>query len=90
MCAETTDTPEYKTTLNLPKTDFPRGGGVSIIYKMLRSYTPCDNETPGKLFRFRNPVTGVALIIYLIRVICEMPELYEMLNALIHHGARDA
>ena len=57
---------------------------------MLGTYTPCDNETPGKLFRFRNPVTGVTLIIYLIRVIYEMPELYEMLNALVHHGARDA
>ena len=59
---------------------------MGIIYKMLGTYTTCDNETPGKLFRFRDPVTGVALIIYLIRVICEMPELYEMLNALVHHG----
>ena len=28
MCAETTDTPEYKTTLNLPKTDFPMRAGL--------------------------------------------------------------
>lgn len=68
----------------------PGGGGVSIIYKMLGTYTTCDNETPGKLFRFRDPVTGVALIIYLIRVIYEIPELHEVLDALVHHGARDA
>jgi len=28
MCAATTDTPEYKTTLNLPKTDFPMRAGL--------------------------------------------------------------
>ena len=28
MCAETTDTPDYKDTLNLPKTDFPMRAGL--------------------------------------------------------------
>lgn len=28
MCADTTDTPEYKQTLNLPKTDFPMRAGL--------------------------------------------------------------
>ncbi len=28
MCAETTETPEYKDTLNLPKTDFPMRAGL--------------------------------------------------------------
>jgi isoleucyl-tRNA synthetase len=28
MCADTTDTPEYKSTLNLPKTDFPMRAGL--------------------------------------------------------------
>ncbi|WP_278921379.1 isoleucine--tRNA ligase [Pseudophaeobacter profundi] len=28
MCAETADTPEYKQTLNLPKTDFPMRAGL--------------------------------------------------------------
>ena len=30
---------------------------------------------------------GVALVIYFVRVIYEVPELHEMLNALVHHGA---
>ena len=28
MCADTTDTPDYKSTLNLPKTDFPMRAGL--------------------------------------------------------------
>jgi len=28
MCADTTETPEYKSTLNLPKTDFPMRAGL--------------------------------------------------------------
>ena len=28
MCADTIDTPEYKSTLNLPKTDFPMRAGL--------------------------------------------------------------
>ena len=34
-------------------------------------------------------MSGVALVIYLVRVIYEMPELHEVLDALVHHGARD-
>ena len=28
MCADTTQTPDYKDTLNLPKTDFPMRAGL--------------------------------------------------------------
>ena len=28
MCADTPDTPDYKSTLNLPKTDFPMRAGL--------------------------------------------------------------
>ena len=39
------------------------------------------------LFGFRNPMTGVTLIIYLVRVIYKEPFIDKMLDALIHHGA---
>ncbi len=28
MCADTPETPDYKTTMNLPKTDFPMRAGL--------------------------------------------------------------
>lgn len=37
------------------------------------------------LFRFRNPMSGMALIIDLIRVIYKKPFIDKMLDALIHH-----
>ena len=36
----------------------PWVGGVSIIYKMLGTYTPCDNETPGKLIPLQESSDG--------------------------------
>ena len=70
---------------------FSPGVGVLVLYTKCSGLTRrVITRRPGSLFRFRNPVTGVTLIIYLIRVIYEMPELHEMLDALVHHGARDA
>ena len=37
------------------------------------------------LFGFRNPMTGMTLIIYRIGVIYEEPFIDKMLDALIHH-----
>ena len=47
-----------------------------------------DNENP--LFGFGNPMTSMTLIIDLVRVIHKEPFFDKMLDALIHHGARDA
>ena len=64
-------------------------GGVVVLYKERKGLTRVDNDAR-ELFSFRNPVTGVTLVVHLVRVIYEMPELHEMLNALVHHRARDA
>ena len=38
------------------------------------------------LFSFRNPMTGVALVVHFMRIIGEVAALEEMLDALVHHG----